>query len=203
MIGRLSGVLAIKRAPQILIDCQGVGYEVDVSMSTFYQLPDEGSPVAVWTHLLIKDDQHALIGFYSEQERKLFRLLIKVNGVGPKMALTILSGISEQDFALCIQSSDVATLVRLPGVGKKTAERLIIEMRDKIDAIGSDSAASAGLPGSALASANGVQNEAVEALQALGYKPADAAKMIRLAAKSGVDDSAESLIKQALQNAIK
>ena len=203
MIGRLSGLLAIKRAPQILIDCQGVGYEVDVSMSTFYQLPEEGSPVAIWTHLLIKDDHHALIGFYTEQERKLFRLLIKVNGVGPKMALTILSGISEQDFALCIQSSDVATLVRLPGVGKKTAERLIIEMRDKIDAIGSDAAGGAGLPGSALASANGVQNEAVEALQALGYKPADAAKMIKRAAQSGADDSAESLIKQALQNAIK
>jgi len=203
MIGRLSGMLAIKRAPQILIDCQGVGYEVDVSMSTFYQLPEEGSPIAVWTHLLIKDDHHALIGFYSEQERKLFRLLIKVNGVGPKMALTILSGISEQDFALCIQSSDVATLVRLPGVGKKTAERLIIEMRDKIDAIDSDLAASDAMPGSALARGNSVQNEAVEALQALGYKPADAAKMIKLADKSGAGDSAESLIKQALQNAIR
>ncbi len=203
MIGRLSGTLAIKRAPQILIDCQGVGYEVDVSMSTFYQLPEEGCPVAVWTHLLIKDDHHALIGFFSEQERKLFRLLIKVNGVGPKMALTILSGISEQDFSLCIQSSDVATLVRLPGVGKKTAERLIIEMRDKIDAIESNLVATGAVPGGGLATANGVQNEAVEALQALGYKPADAAKMVKLAAKTGADESAASLIKQALQNAIK
>jgi len=203
MIGRLSGTLAIKRAPQILIDCQGVGYEVDVSMSTFYQLPEEGSPLSIWTHLLIKDDQHALIGFYTEQERKLFRLLIKVNGVGPKMALTILSGISEGDFALCIQSSDVATLVRLPGVGKKTAERLIIEMRDKIDSIDSAATIAGNLSGVAAVGSNGVQGEAVEALQALGYKPADAAKMIKLAASSGAADSAESLIKQALQNAIK
>jgi Holliday junction DNA helicase RuvA len=203
MIGRLSGTLAIKRAPQILIDCQGVGYEVDVSMSTFYQLPEEGSPIAVWTHLLIKDDHHALIGFYNEQERKLFRLLIKVNGVGPKMALTILSGISEQDFALCIQSSDVATLIRLPGVGKKTAERLIIEMRYKVDAIDGGSMTAGSVPGSALGGGNGKQNEAVEALQALGYKPADAAKMIKLAARAGADASAESLIKQALQNAIR
>lgn len=203
MIGRLSGTLAIKRAPQILIDCQGVGYEVDVSMSTFYQLPEEGSPLSIWTHLLIKDDQHALIGFYTEQERKLFRLLIKVNGVGPKMALTILSGISEGDFALCIQSSDVATLVRLPGVGKKTAERLIIEMRDKIDSIDSTAAMAGNLSGATAVASSGVQGEAVEALQALGYKPADAAKMIKLAAGSGASDSAESLIKQALQNAIK
>ncbi len=201
MIGRLSGLLAIKRAPQILIDCQGVGYEVDVSMSTFYQLPEEGSPVAIWTHLLIKDDHHALIGFYTEQERKLFRLLIKVNGVGPKMALTILSGISEQDFALCIQSSDVATLVRLPGVGKKTAERLIIEMRDKIDAIEGGSGVAA-VAGASLHSAGGIQAEAAEALQALGYKPADAAKMVKRAAQSCGGESAESLIKQALQNAI-
>ena len=201
MIGRLSGTLAIKRAPQILIDCQGVGYEVDVSMSTFYQLPEEGSPIAVWTHLLIKDDHHALIGFYNEQERKLFRLLIKVNGVGPKMALTILSGISEQDFALCIQSSDVATLVRLPGVGKKTAERLIIEMRDKIDMVDGSAPAAAG--GITPLSKNASQNEAVEALQALGYKPAYASKMVNLAAKTCNSDSAGELIKLALQNAIK
>ena len=200
MIGRLNGLLAIKRAPQILIDCQGVGYEVDVSMSTFYQLPEEGSAVSVWTHLLIKDDHHALIGFYTDQERKLFRLLIKVNGVGPKMALTILSGISEADFALCIQSSDVATLVRLPGVGKKTAERLIIEMRDKVEALDADATSSAA--GSPLITKNTTQSEAIEALQSLGYKPADASKMINAAAKSNPDSSAEGLIKQALQNAI-
>lgn len=202
MIGRLNGQLAIKRAPQILIDCQGVGYEVDVSMSTFYQLPEEGEPVSIWTHLLIKDDHHALIGFYTDQERKMFRLLIKVNGVGPKMALTILSGISETDFALCIQSSDVATLVRLPGVGKKTAERLIIEMRDKVEMLDTEATLSSTAAGSPLIAKNTIQNEAIEALQSLGYKPADASKMINAAAKSSPDSSAESLIKLALQNAI-
>ena len=202
MIGRLNGLLAIKRAPQILIDCQGVGYEVDVSMSTFYQLPEEGAAVSVWTHLLIKDDHHALIGFYTDQERKLFRLLIKVNGVGPKMALTILSGISEADFALCIQSSDIATLVRLPGVGKKTAERLIIEMRDKVEALAVDGEVSSSVAGSPLVTKNSTQSEAIEALQSLGYKPADASKMINTVAKSNPDSSAEGLIKQALQNAI-
>lgn len=202
MIGRLNGKLAIKRAPQILIDCHGVGYEVDVSMSTFYQLPEEGGPVSVWTHLLIKDDHHALIGFYTEQERKMFRLLIRVNGVGPKMALTILSGISETDFALCIQSSDVSTLVRLPGVGKKTAERLIIEMRDKVDIPDANAALSTTPVSAPLTAKNTSQSEAIEALQTLGYKPADASKMINAAARSAADSSAGSLIKLALQNAI-
>lgn len=201
MIGRLNGILAIKRAPQILIDCQGVGYEVDVSMTTFYQLPNQGETVCIWTHLIIKDDQHSLVGFYSEQERKLFRQLIKVNGVGPKMALTILSGISDLDFALCVQSGDIATLTRLPGVGKKTAERLIIEMRDKVDSVDTISAS-----GVVISAATGSQaapmNEAVEALQALGYKPVDALKMVKTAALKADENSAGALIKQALQNAV-
>ena len=201
MIGRLTGRLAIKRAPQILVDCQGVGYEVDVSMSTFYQLPGEGESVMLWTHLLIKDDQHALIGFYSDQERKLFRQLIRINGVGPKMALTILSGISENDFVLCIQSSDIATLTRLPGVGKKTAERLVMEMRDKLDQLDAQPVAATGGI-SAPAGQDSAQNEALEALQSLGYKAADAAKMIRSAASGADDLDAESLIRKALQNAI-
>jgi Holliday junction DNA helicase RuvA len=201
MIGRLSGTLAIKRAPQILIDCQGVGYEVDVSMSTFYQLPSEGEAIILWTHLLIKDDQHALIGFYSDQERKLFRQLIKVNGVGPKMALTILSGISESDFVLCVQSSDIATLTRLPGVGKKTAERLIMEMKDKIESIDAETGISTvGI--ASLPSTNSSQSEAVEALLSLGYKPLDATKMIKTVTQSSTSQSAEDLIKLALQNAI-
>ena len=133
MIGRLTGVLAVKRAPQILVDCQGVGYEADVSMTTYYQLPEVGEQVSVWTHLQIKDDAHTLIGFKTEQERKLFRQLIRVNGVGPKMALTILSGTDSREFAQCVSQNDIVTLTRLPGVGKKTAERLIIEMRDKVD----------------------------------------------------------------------
>lgn len=201
MIGRLSGKLAIKKAPQLLIECQGVGYEVDVSMSTFYQLPPEGESVIIWTHLLIKDDQHVLIGFYTQQERRLFRQLIKVNGVGAKMALTILSGISEPDFSMCIHSSDVATLTRLPGIGKKTAERLIIEMRDKLEVqpVSGIITAVNSVPGMDKDSA---QNEAIEALKSLGYKPVDATKMIAKALSSGADSSAESLIKFALQNAI-
>ena len=202
MIGRLTGQVAVKRAPQILIDCNGVGYEVDVSMSTFYQLPAVGDQVSVWTHLLIKDDQHALIGFYTEQERSMFRQLIKINGVGPKMALTILSGISESDFVLCIQSSDIATLTRLPGVGKRTAERLIMELRDKIgtgshsDDIGSASQVNN------LTTQKSSTSEAVEALLSLGYKTADASKMINMAVKQSDESSAEALIKLALKNSV-
>jgi Holliday junction DNA helicase RuvA len=203
MIGRLNGALAIKRAPQVLIDCHGVGYEVDVSMTTFYQLPSEGDAVSLWTHLVIKDDQHSLIGFFTEQERRLFRQLIKVNGVGPKMALTILSGISDVDFALCVQANDVSTLTRLPGVGKKTAERLIIEMRDKLDAVDAPTATGAVTPVVAPGGATAdPTKEAIEALQALGYKPADAERMIRQAAQGSEDNSAGALIKQALRNAV-
>lgn len=201
MIGRLSGTLVIKKAPQILIECNGVGYEVDVSMSTFYRLPEEGDKVSIWTHLLIKDDQHALVGFHTGQERELFRQLIRVNGVGPKMALTILSGISESDFITCIRSGDVATLTRLPGVGKKTAERLIVEMKDKIGKFDIDVDSQA--PGLTPPVHRGTAvEEAVEALLALGYRPTDASKMIRDASQSVSDNTAESLIKQALQNAI-
>jgi len=203
MIGRLTGLLAAKRAPQILIDCNGVGYEADVSMTTFYQLPEVGEKISVWTHLQIKDDAHNLIGFTSELERKLFRQLIRVNGVGPKMALTILSGINNEGFAQCVAQNDVTTLTRLPGVGKKTAERLIIEMRDKVDEFAaSDSltgADSSSIPGSP----RSFKKEAIEALQALGYKPLDAEKMINKVEQAGETiDSASSLIRKALQASV-
>ncbi|MCP4494177.1 MAG: Holliday junction branch migration protein RuvA [Gammaproteobacteria bacterium] len=202
MIGRLTGLLAAKRAPQILVECHGVGYEADVSMTTFYQLPEVGEKVAIWTHLLVKEDSHSLIGFTTEQERKLFRQLIRVNGVGSKMALTILSGISNKEFATCVTQSDVVTLTRLPGVGKKTAERLIIEMRDKVDefvAIDSVSSGGGALPvGSDLT----LKNEAIEALQALGYKQIDAEKMVKMALQSGDIDSASSLIRKTLQASV-
>ena len=203
MIGRLTGLLAAKKAPQILIDCQGVGYEVDVSMTTYYQLPEVGEPVSVWTHLQIKDDAHTLIGFSSEQERKLFRQLIRVNGVGPKMALAILSGINNQQFALCVNQNDVATLTRLPGVGKKTAERLIIEMRDKVEDL-AGVAVSTGGSGTDFADVGGsFRTEAIEALQALGYRPQDAEKMVKQIEVSHVDiDSASSLIRKALQSSV-
>jgi Holliday junction DNA helicase RuvA len=199
MISRLTGILAAKRAPQILIDCHGVGYEADVSMTTFYKLPEVGQQISIWTHLLVREDSHSLIGFDNEQERKLFRQLIRITGVGPKMALTILSGIDEQQFALCIANNDIAMLTRLPGVGKKTAERLIIEMRDKIDVTAGD------LPTQqAVAGGHSIVNEAIEALQALGYKPIDAEKMISRAQQQGESaDSASQLIKQALQTTVK
>jgi Holliday junction DNA helicase RuvA len=199
MISRLTGILAAKRAPQILVDCHGVGYEADVSMTTFYKLPEVGEQISIWTHLLVKDDSHSLVGFHDEQERRLFRQLIRVNGVGPKMALTILSGIDEQQFALCIANNDLAMLTRLPGVGKKTAERLVIEMRDKVDAIAADSPLQQ--PGSG---GQSVVSEAIEALQALGYKPADAEKMISRAQQQGeAGGNASQLIKKALQATVK
>jgi Holliday junction DNA helicase RuvA len=199
MISRLTGILAAKRAPQILIDCNGVGYEADVSMTTFYQLPEVGQQLSIWTHLLVKDDSHSLVGFSGEAERRLFRQLIRVNGVGPKMALAILSGIDDQQFALCIANGDVAMLTRLPGVGKKTAERLIIEMRDKVEALMSDSVSPA-----LAASNHSAASEAVEALQALGYRAVDAEKMISQAQQhSEAADNASQLIKLALQASVK
>jgi Holliday junction DNA helicase RuvA len=199
MISRLTGILAAKRAPQILVDCNGVGYEADVSMTTYYQLPEVGEQISIWTHLLVKDDSHSLIGFNGEQERKLFRQLIRINGVGPKMALTILSGIDDQQFAICIANNDIAMLTRLPGVGKKTAERLVIEMRDKIEALLSDVPAQQVSVGG-----YSIVSEAIEALQALGYKPADAENMISRAQQQGeTHSSASQLIKQALQATVK
>lgn len=199
MISRLTGVLAAKRAPQVLIDCQGVGYEADVSMTTFYRLPEIGEQVSIWTHLLVKEDSHSLVGFHDEQERRLFRQLIRINGVGPKLALTILSGIDERQFALCVTNNDVAMLTRLPGVGKKTAERLIIEMRDKLDAIVAE------MPDRPMAAGGvSVVSEAIEALQALGYKPLDAERMIDRAREQGdSQDNASQLIRMALQATVK
>jgi Holliday junction DNA helicase RuvA len=202
MIGRLTGVLAAKRAPQILVDCHGVGYEADVSMTTYYQLPEVGEQVSVWTHLQIKDDAHTLIGFTTEQERKLFRQLIRVNGVGPKMALTILSGTDSHEFAQCVSQNDIVTLTRLPGVGRKTAERLIIEMRDKVDDLIADNVVidDGGLT---LSSAPSNKNEAIEALQALGYKSGDAEKMIKQAEQTtDLEMSASALIRKALQTSV-
>jgi Holliday junction DNA helicase RuvA len=203
MIGRLKGILAEKRAPQVLIDCNGVGYEADVSMTTYYQLPEAGEPISIWTHLLVKEDSHSLIGFTTEQERKLFRQLIRVNGVGPKMALTILSGINDHEFAICVSQNDVTTLTRLPGVGKKTAERLIIEMRDKVEGLMQPEQVSIGSADALASPGRSGKSEALEALQTLGYKPADAENMIRLVEQGGdADMSAATLIKKALQASV-
>lgn len=196
MIGRLQGTVIDKQAPDLLLDVQGIGYELLVSLSTFFAIPAVGESVTLHTHFVVREDVQQLYGFTERSERTLFRHLIKVNGVGPKMALGVLSGMSANEFAACVHNNDVSTLVRLPGVGKKTAERLVIEMRDRVgDVEGSVSSTYV----------NGAQpaltQEAESALIALGYKPQDAAKMIRRVA--GIETlSVEQLIRSALKNMV-
>jgi len=178
MIARLAGTLILKQPPLMVIDIGGVGYEVEAPLSVFYDLPELGSPVVILTHLSIKDDSHTLYGFASESERTLFRQLLKISGIGAKLALTILSGMDAGSFAACVQAGDTAALVKLPGVGKKTAERLVVEMRDRLagwDTGGAAQGAAASAPADV---ANPVE-EAVSALIALGYKPQDASRMVR------------------------
>ncbi len=196
MIGQLRGRLTHKQAPLLLIDVQGVGYEVEAPMTTIYQLPAVGEEVQLYTHLAIRDDAHLLFGFASEDERRLFRGLLKVNGVGAKMALTILSSIEAQDFAACVQQGDAERLVKLPGVGKKTAERLIMEMRDRLKDLALDGITS-GAADTTLVRADSVTAEAESALIALGYKPQEASRYVQGVAAKGM--RAEELIRAALK----
>jgi Holliday junction DNA helicase RuvA len=201
MIGFLRGILAAKKAPSLVLDVGGVGYELDAPMSTFYKLPALGETVTLHTHLAIREDAHALYGFYTEAERALFRSLIKTTGVGAKLALAILSGISVDEFHRCVQMNDTAMLVRLPGIGKKTAERLIIEMRDRLPGTSEgDSLVVAVSAGgvSTPAVANPVP-DAISALVALGFKPQDANAMVRGIPAEG--KTSEDLIRLALQGA--
>lgn len=199
MIGRLRGTLISKQPPMLLLDVNGVGYEIEAPMSTFYQLPGLQQEVILHTHLVVREDAQFLCGFASEAERQMFRALIKVNGVGAKLAMAILSGISANDFARCIRDNDSVSLVRLPGVGKKTAERLIIEMRDRLDDWQGGSVVSP----SAVAG-HGVMldasREATSALESLGYKPQEASRMISAVDTDGV--SSEDIIKAALKAAV-
>ena len=197
MIGRLQGKVLEKQAPDLLIDVQGVGYEVLVSLNTFFDIPEVGSAVTLHTHFVVREDIQQLYGFTQLSERSLFRNLIKVNGVGPKMALAILSGMSASDFALCVHNNDIAAMVKVPGVGKKTAERLLIEMRDKIGDIDASSAGSAADSGATAQS--DIAQEAESALIALGYKPADAAKIINRVADQSITDAGQ-LIRLALKS---
>lgn len=194
MIGYLRGKIMYRRPPQLLIDVGGIGYEVEAPMSTFYTLGDDAE-VALFTHLVVRDDAHILFGFASEDERRLFRSLIKVNGVGAKMALAILSGTSVDGFIRCVREDNTAALTRLPGIGKKTAERLIVEMRDKLGEAAD--VATSGL-GSAAGPLSAV-DEAAEALQALGYKAPEAQRMVRAVKAEGLDS--QELIRRALQGA--
>jgi len=195
MIGSLRGKLVFRQTPVIVIECAGVGYELETPMSTFLELPPVGSEIFLHTHLLVRDDAHALYGFSTEEEKALFRLLLKVSGVGAKMGLAILSGMGVVDFERCVRYDDTAMLIKIPGVGKKTAERLIIEMRDKID----ESPAQA-IMAKAGQVATDPRSEAVDALVALGYKPAE---VKRLLARLDIDDkSAEDIIRLALRQAV-
>lgn len=196
MIARLFGKLVVKQPPVLLIDVGGVGYEVEAPMSTFYELPEPGEMVSVLTHLTIRDDAHILFGFATEGERSLFRNLIKVSGVGPKMALTILSGISAADFTLCVQHRDAMMLTRLPGIGRKTAERLVVEMQDQIATAGDAVSSVGAVPGQA----NPV-NDAMGALVSLGYRQLDAEKMVK--AVIADDMTSEDLIREALKTVVR
>lgn len=199
MIGFLRGKLVLKAPPVLLLDVHGVGYEVEAPMTTFYNLPAIGEEVRLHTHLVVREDAHILFGFLTESDRLMFRNLIKVNGVGPKLALTILSGQSAEEFHHCIYNNDTQALVRLPGVGKKTAERLIIEMRDRLPNLGD--AATVQVDASAFQTAKNPRQEAISALCALGYKPQDAGKMVQ---GIGTEDkSCEDIIRLALQGAVR
>lgn len=203
MIGRLRGTLADRQAPEILVDVGGVYYEVQVPMSTVYQLPAVGRDVCLHTHLVVREDAHLLYGFFTLQERQMFRSLIKVTGVGPKMALAILSGMAVDEFVRTIRVNDIAGLTRMPGIGRKTAERLIVEMKDRLAEWGSELQVSLveTSPGVS-AGERAISQEAETALIALGYKPQDATRMIAQVLK--VDNTiarSEDLIRQALRNA--
>ncbi len=201
MIGRLRGVILEKQPPHLLLEVQGVGYEVDAPMTTFYVLPEIGEEIQIYTHLVIRDDAHLLFGFASDNERQLFRTLLKVNGVGAKMALTILSGIEANEFALCIQAGDIDRLVKLPGVGKKTAERLIIEMRDRLQDWRRSPAAETSSAGHPSGSRKDPVSDALSALIALGYKPQEASRYIHAVATDSM--SSEQIIREALKSSVK
>lgn len=199
MIGQVNGILLEKHPPQLVVDVHGLGYEIDAPMSTFYQLPDVGQTIKLFTHFVVREDAQQLYGFYTRDERTLFRTLLKVNGVGPRSALTILSSVSPNEFVRCVLDNDTASLVRLPGIGKKTAERLIIEMRDKLsDWYKSEVTATVA---SGVAVEKGARHhylqDAIAALVSLGYKPQDANRTV-----TRVDDgqsNSEELIRRALR----
>lgn len=199
MIGRLRGKLLQKTPPTLLLEVAGVGYEIEAPMSTFYQLPEIGQEIQIYTHLVVREDAHLLFGFASERERHLFRTLIKVNGVGAKMALTILSGIEAVDFAACIRDGNTSRLTRLPGVGKKTADRLIIEMRDRLKDFNL-SAAGTPVQNQTAERINNHTDDAINALIALGYKPQEASRYVHAVANN--DMSSEDIIREALKASV-
>lgn len=207
MIGHIRGEVVEKQPPQLVIDVQGVGYEIEASMQTFYKLPANGATIKLFTHFVVREDAQLLFGFYDRQERSLFRILIKANGVGPKLALAILSGMNTSEFSACIQREDVTTLTKIPGVGKKTAERLVVELKDKLKALRLDEPADFELIGDSLPGAEETENnyiaDAESALVALGYKPAIATKAVAGAKNQlPIVNSSEELIRLSLKSMV-
>ena len=200
MIGRLTGLVADKQAPDVLIDVNGVGYEVQLPLTSFYELPEEGQQTTIYTHFVVREDAQLLYGFCSKQERSLFRLLIKANGVGPKLGLTILSGMTAEQFVTCVEHDDVTTLVKLPGVGKKTAERLLIEMRDRIKDldVSPEFMPKLSMESSLIKNKNTEFDDAVSALVSLGYSSQQANKAVKSVHSEGSES--EVLIRMALKN---
>ena len=206
MIGRIRGTLAEKQPPEILVDVAGVGYEIHMPMTSFYQLPAVGEEVVVYTHFVVREDAQLLFGFADKMERGLFRELIKANGVGPKLGLAILSGMSATQFLASVQNEDVSALVSLPGIGKKTAERLVVELKDRLAKFGKTQSivvpppSSDLLSGSTVVPVNDSREEAQSALIALGYKPAQASKLVESVYQEGMES--EALIREALKAAL-
>jgi Holliday junction DNA helicase RuvA len=202
MIGRIRGTLVHKQPPEILVEVGGVGYEIQVPMTTLFQLPEMGAEVSLVTHFVVREDAQLLFGFIDERDRALFRQLIRVSGVGPKLALTILSGMDATSFARCVQRDDVSSLVALPGVGKKTAERLLVEMRDKLkDWLGQLEGTPGEVAGVTISPVTDLVADAESALIALGYKPAEASKVVAAVNDDSVADS-EELIRRALKSMV-
>ena len=200
MIGRLRGIVAVKRPPHLLLDVQGVGYELEAPMSTFFTLPEQGVETTLHTHLVVREDAHTLYAFGSETERALFRALIRISGVGPKLALTILSGMDVGQFTNAIQQADTVALSRLPGIGKKTAERLIVEMRDRLATL--ESSAGIRLSGTSVGDREpDPVGDALTALETLGYRNVEARKMVKAVACEGI--ASEEIIRRALQSVMK
>lgn len=199
MIGRLKGTLVEKQPPELVLDVHGVGYEVMAPMSTFYQLPGLGVEVVLHTHFSVSENAQQLFGFYKKDDRTLFRQLIKVNGVGPKMALGIMSGMDSDDFVRCVRDNNISALVKVPGVGKKTAERLVIEMRDRLNAWQPGAGNVSGSAAPAQKPANDIVSEAESALISLGYKPAEAARAVSSVLNDHQVERCEELIRLALR----
>ncbi|MBG6566613.1 Holliday junction branch migration protein RuvA [Pseudomonas aeruginosa] len=201
MIGRLRGTLAEKQPPHLILDVNGVGYEVEVPMTTLYRLPSVGEPVTLHTHLVVREDAHLLYGFAEKRERELFRELIRLNGVGPKLALALMSGLEVDELVRCVQAQDTSTLVKIPGVGKKTAERLLVELKDRFKAWENmPTIAQLVMEPRASATVSSAEADAVSALIALGFKPQEASRAV--AAVPGEDLSSEEMIRQALKGMV-